>query len=167
MSMFRPGLVAFLLMHGFCLVWPNSLVMCALFNTLHSMNYSGAGARLGMSRERFFAYTCTGAMLWCAYPRDTRAYALANSRISPTFLDFVPGYLFQALRFVPSSVAVRALTVHIKSLFTWVCWILPNNVVRIPSRDAAYFVYTRTVDCQSAVRVRLLFFCAVLPIDTQ
>ncbi|KAI0029695.1 OPT oligopeptide transporter protein-domain-containing protein [Vararia minispora EC-137] len=72
------------------MIWPNTLVMCALFNTLHSLTYSGAGVRSGISRERFFAYACAGAMLWY----------------------FVPGYLFQALSF-----------------FTWMCWILPRNVV--------------------------------------
>ncbi|KAI0045919.1 OPT oligopeptide transporter [Auriscalpium vulgare] len=58
------------------MIWPNALVMCALFNTLHSQNYTGVGTREGMSRERFFLYAFAGAVSWY----------------------FLPGYLFQALR---------------------------------------------------------------------
>jgi hypothetical protein len=36
------------------MIWPANLVLCALFNTLHSQNYAGIGARGGISRERFF-----------------------------------------------------------------------------------------------------------------
>lgn len=72
------------------MIWPNTLVMCALFNTLHSQTYAGPGALTGMTRERFFTYAFLCSMVW---------YLL-------------PGYLFQAL-----------------SMFSWVCWIVPNNVV--------------------------------------
>jgi hypothetical protein len=48
------------------LVWPNTLVICALFNTLHSQRYLGADDT-GPSRERFFAYAFIGAALWCEY----------------------------------------------------------------------------------------------------
>ncbi|KAM5543759.1 hypothetical protein V8D89_002376 [Ganoderma adspersum] len=58
-------------------VWPNTLVVCALFNTLHSQSYAGIGRHDGLSRERFFAYA-----------------------------------------FVSAGVCV----------FTWVCWLAPNNV---------------------------------------
>ncbi|KAF9644264.1 small oligopeptide transporter [Thelephora ganbajun] len=56
------------------MIWPNTLVICALFNTLHSQKYLGADDT-GPSRERFFTYAFIGAALWY----------------------FVPGYLFQAL----------------------------------------------------------------------
>lgn len=36
------------------MIWPANLVLCALFNTLHSQNYAGVGTRGGLSRERFF-----------------------------------------------------------------------------------------------------------------
>ncbi|KAF5381591.1 hypothetical protein D9615_005535 [Tricholomella constricta] len=55
------------------MIWPNTLVSCALFNTLHSQSYAGIGQH----------------EVWY----------------------FFPGYLFQAL-----------------SVFTWVCWVAPNNV---------------------------------------
>jgi OPT family small oligopeptide transporter len=71
------------------MIWPSNLVLCALFNTLHSQDYAGVGTRGGISRERFFLYAFVGSMCWY----------------------FVPGYLFQAL-----------------SYFTWVCWIVPDNV---------------------------------------
>jgi OPT family oligopeptide transporter len=38
------------------MIWPANLVLCALFNTLHSQTYAGIGDRGGLSRERFF--TC-------------------------------------------------------------------------------------------------------------
>ena len=47
-------------------VWPNTLVICALFNTLHSQRYLGADDT-GPSRERFFTYAFVGAALWCEY----------------------------------------------------------------------------------------------------
>ena len=46
-------------------VWPNTLVVCALFNTLHSQSYAGIGTHSGMSRERFFAYAFVTAAVWC------------------------------------------------------------------------------------------------------
>lgn len=72
------------------MIWPAALVQCALFNTLHSQSYAGAGTRQGISRERFFAIAFAATTLWY----------------------IVPGYLFQAL-----------------SWFSWVCWLVPNNVV--------------------------------------
>jgi hypothetical protein len=39
------------------MIWPSNLVLCALFNTLHSQNYTGVGTRGGLSRERFFICT--------------------------------------------------------------------------------------------------------------
>ncbi|KDQ55449.1 hypothetical protein JAAARDRAFT_133924 [Jaapia argillacea MUCL 33604] len=57
------------------MIWPNTLVVCALYNTLHSQTYAGIGRHDGLSRERFFTYAFIGAATW---------YLL-------------PGYLFQAL----------------------------------------------------------------------
>ncbi|KAH8096862.1 small oligopeptide transporter [Cristinia sonorae] len=83
------GLTRRLLVAPASMIWPNTLVICALYNTLHSQYYAGIGPRSGLSRERFFTYAFIGATLWY----------------------FVPGYLFSAL-----------------SMFSWVCWIAPNNV---------------------------------------
>ena len=47
------------------LVWPNTLVYCALFNTLHSQTYGGVGTHQGITRERFFAFTLVAATAWC------------------------------------------------------------------------------------------------------
>ncbi|KAF8811268.1 small oligopeptide transporter [Phlegmacium glaucopus] len=71
------------------MIWPNSLVSCALFNTLHSQTYAGIGTHDGPTREQYFLYAFIAAVIW----------------------SIVPGYLFQAL-----------------SVFSWVCWIAPNNV---------------------------------------
>ncbi|KAJ6617590.1 OPT oligopeptide transporter [Mycena sp. CBHHK59/15] len=59
------------------MIWPNTLVACALFNTLHSQSYAGMGKHPGISRERFFLLAFFGTAIWY----------------------FVPGYLFQALSF--------------------------------------------------------------------
>ena len=50
-------------------VWPNTLVLCALFNTLHSQRYLGADDT-GPSRERFFAYAFIAAAIWCECARQ-------------------------------------------------------------------------------------------------
>ncbi|KAI6022279.1 OPT oligopeptide transporter protein-domain-containing protein [Pisolithus microcarpus] len=59
------------------MIWPSSLVTCALFNTLHSQQYAGAGQLGGLSRERFFLYAFLSAFVWY----------------------FFPGYIFQALSY--------------------------------------------------------------------
>jgi hypothetical protein len=46
------------------MIWPANLVLCALFNTLHSQNYAGVGARGGLSRERFFTCKITQCSTW-------------------------------------------------------------------------------------------------------
>ncbi|KAG8884612.1 hypothetical protein FRB99_004510, partial [Tulasnella sp. 403] len=76
------------------MIWPSTLVWCAMFNTLHSQEVSGAGRRSGISRERFFAYACLGSFLWY----------------------FFPGYLFKSLSYldwicwiVPKNVAANQL----------------------------------------------------------
>ncbi len=95
------------LLKRIAIVWPTTLVTCALFNTLHATQYviphtattglllnlthryAGLGKRGGISRERFFLYAFIGSFCWY----------------------FLPGYAFQAL-----------------SYFSWVCWIVPDNV---------------------------------------
>ncbi|KAJ3875264.1 small oligopeptide transporter [Lentinula edodes] len=57
------------------MIWPNTLVQCALLNTLHSQQYAGIGRHRGPSRERFFLMAFIGAVLW----------------------TFLPSYLFTAL----------------------------------------------------------------------
>ncbi|KAF5319633.1 hypothetical protein D9619_008684 [Psilocybe cf. subviscida] len=57
------------------MIWPTNLVTCALMNTLHSQEYLGVGTRGGITRERFFLITFTGAVVWYLFP----------------------GYIFQAL----------------------------------------------------------------------
>ncbi|TFY70229.1 hypothetical protein EVG20_g2771 [Dentipellis fragilis] len=49
------------------MIWPSTLVQCALFNTLHSQNYSGTGLRESMSRERFFLLAFIGSTVWCKH----------------------------------------------------------------------------------------------------
>ena len=48
-------------------VWPNTLVYCALFNTLHSQTYAGIGPHDGLTRERYFLYAFVAATVWCRY----------------------------------------------------------------------------------------------------
>ncbi|KAL1674846.1 OPT oligopeptide transporter protein-domain-containing protein [Schizophyllum commune] len=59
------------------MIWPESLITCALFNTLHSAKYAGIGGHGGMSRERFFVYSFIASFVWY----------------------FFPGYLFGALSY--------------------------------------------------------------------
>jgi hypothetical protein len=49
------------------MVWPATLVQCALFNTLHSARYSGIAALAGVRRERFFVIAFLGALTWCEF----------------------------------------------------------------------------------------------------
>ncbi|KAL1692218.1 OPT oligopeptide transporter protein-domain-containing protein [Schizophyllum commune] len=46
------------------MIWPESLITCALFNTLHSARYAGIGGHGGMSRERFFVYSFIASFVW-------------------------------------------------------------------------------------------------------
>ena len=82
-------------------VWPNTLVSCALFNTLHSQNYAGIGQHDGISREKFFTYALSAAVLWCTCQPslNTSSFFFLTGRFS----DIVPGYFFEALRWVPWS----------------------------------------------------------------
>ncbi|KAJ7822431.1 small oligopeptide transporter [Mycena leptocephala] len=77
------------------MIWPNTLVSCALFNTLHSQNYAGVGRHPGMSRERFFLFAFLGATAWY----------------------FVPGYLFQALSYFSWACWIAPHNVIVNQLF--------------------------------------------------
>ncbi|KIK62055.1 hypothetical protein GYMLUDRAFT_42505 [Collybiopsis luxurians FD-317 M1] len=46
------------------MIWPNTLVQCALLNTLHSQQYAGYDRHRGPSREKFFLMAFLGAVLW-------------------------------------------------------------------------------------------------------
>jgi hypothetical protein len=65
------------------MIWPANLVLCALFNTLHSQNYQGVGSRGGLSRERFF--TC---MSTCPLGHQLTV-ANISSRCVPWWLHLV------------------------------------------------------------------------------
>lgn len=97
-------------------VWPANLVLCALFNTLHSQEYIGMGKRGGLSREKFFIFSLGIATIYCKSLPACHQTQMANdvpyAYSHPRFPseDFFPGYLFTAL-----------------STFSWVCWIAPNN----------------------------------------
>ncbi|KAJ7026138.1 small oligopeptide transporter [Mycena alexandri] len=77
------------------MIWPNSLVSCALFNTLHSQSYAGVGKHPGMSRERFFLYAFLGTAVWY----------------------FVPGYLFQGLSYFSWACWIAPDNVIVNQLF--------------------------------------------------
>ncbi|KAG6329926.1 hypothetical protein ID866_9163, partial [Astraeus odoratus] len=50
------------------MIWPDILVSCAFFNTLHTRTYAGMGGRGGVSRERLFLYVCIAAAIWYFFP---------------------------------------------------------------------------------------------------
>ncbi|KAJ7083662.1 OPT oligopeptide transporter protein-domain-containing protein [Mycena belliarum] len=77
------------------MIWPNTLVSCALFNTLHSQNYAGVGKHPGMSRERFWLIAFLGTATWY----------------------FVPGYLFQALSYFSWACWIAPNNVIVNQLF--------------------------------------------------
>ncbi|KAH0590027.1 hypothetical protein H2248_000205 [Termitomyces sp. 'cryptogamus'] len=80
------------------MIWPLSLVNCALFNTLHSTQYAGIGTRGGLSRERFFLYAFIGSFTWY----------------------FFPGYLFQALSYFSWVSWIRPDDPTIAALFGYI-----------------------------------------------
>ncbi|KAF8874423.1 OPT oligopeptide transporter protein-domain-containing protein [Infundibulicybe gibba] len=77
------------------MIWPNTLVACALFNTLHSQSYAGVGQHEGISRERYFVYAFAGAAVWY----------------------FIPGYLFQALSVFTWACWIAPRNVKINQIF--------------------------------------------------
>lgn len=77
------------------MIWPNTLVSCALFNTLHSQNYAGVGKHPGMPRERFFLFAFLATATWY----------------------FVPGYLFQALSWFSWACWIAPKNIFVNQLF--------------------------------------------------
>lgn len=53
------------------MIWPTNLVTAALFNTLHAQETSGAQARGGISRERFFSYVFVGYIFYSQSPETS------------------------------------------------------------------------------------------------
>ena len=83
-------------------------VTSALFNTLHSQEYVGMGKRDGWSREKFFLVSFAAGTVYC---ESNTVLPLFHCWVNSSLpKDFFPGYIFTAL-----------------SMFTWVCWITPNN----------------------------------------
>ncbi|KAG6336208.1 hypothetical protein ID866_2885 [Astraeus odoratus] len=83
------------------MIWPANLVTCALFNTLHAQTYAGMGNHGGISRERFFFYAWSAAVIWY----------------------FFPGYIFTALSYfswvcwvAPNNVVVNQMFGYISGL---------------------------------------------------
>ncbi|KIY48809.1 small oligopeptide transporter [Fistulina hepatica ATCC 64428] len=80
------------------MIWPSNLVTCALFNTLHSQQYTGMGERGGISRGRLFCCVFAASALWY----------------------YVPGYLFQALSYFSWVTWIKPEDPVIASLFGYV-----------------------------------------------
>ncbi|KAJ3745806.1 small oligopeptide transporter [Lentinula detonsa] len=77
------------------MIWPNTLVQCALLNTLHSQQYAGIGRHRGPSRERFFLMAFIGAVLW----------------------SFLPSYLFTALSIFSWPCWIAPNNIRVNQLF--------------------------------------------------
>ena len=109
------------------MVWPQNLALCALLKTLYDRDdeevlHGGAGSEEGLSsagmlerwskrpmtRYRYFIIVFFGSFLFFFLP-GTRFPPCSQSR---ELTVCAPGYLFQAL-----------------SIFSFVCWAAPNNVV--------------------------------------
>ncbi len=88
------------------MIWPSSLAITALFNTMHSLETTGIKGVDGMSRGRFFTYVFVA---YFCYSQPVSPGLLVHVRLTLP-LDFLPSYLFTAL-----------------SSFSWVCWFAPNN----------------------------------------
>ncbi|KAF9466766.1 OPT oligopeptide transporter [Collybia nuda] len=80
------------------MIWPNNLVVCALFNTLHAQTYAGVGNRGGISRERFFLYAFLGSATWYLFP----------------------GYIFQALSYFSWVCWIAPNNVPVNQMFGYV-----------------------------------------------
>lgn len=88
------------------MVWPQNLVACTLLNTLHAEEDEESG---GISRYRFFMYLFGATFFFFFLPGKSIS---DNSGVfrPPPHVTY-PGFLFTAL-----------------SIFSWICWIAPNNV---------------------------------------
>lgn len=112
------------------MIWPSTLVTCALFNTLHSQQYAGSGRMGGMSRERFFLYAFAASYLWCKSIILPMCWP-SEMTLNRCYADFVPGYLCTSLAW-KFGLLVRELInslwlVQGLSYFSWVTWIWPEN----------------------------------------
>ena len=74
------------------MIWPTTLVTCALFNTLHSQQYAGTGYLGGVSRQRFFLCALVASYLWCEFIVLVTYLAL-GTMLRRRYTDFFPGYL--------------------------------------------------------------------------
>ena len=86
------------------MIWPQNLVTCALLNTLHAEEEKETG---GTSRMKFFSYILLGSFVYYFFP-GMRVYLEVECG---THSLFPAGFIFTAL-----------------SMFSWVCWIWPENV---------------------------------------
>jgi OPT family oligopeptide transporter len=86
------------------MIWPRALVSCTLFNTMHAEVDEGKGQ---LTRWKMFSIIAVSSFFFFFFPGTS---IFLNSVCYPP-LSFA-GYLFQAL-----------------SLFSFICWIVPDNVV--------------------------------------
>jgi OPT family oligopeptide transporter len=84
------------------MVWPQNLVACTLLNTLHAEEDAESN---GISRYKYFLWVFGGMVLFFFIPGQ---FFITNT---PKVL-LSSGYLFTGL-----------------SVFSWICWIAPKNVV--------------------------------------
>lgn len=103
------------------------------------------GSRGGIGRQRFFLYAFLGSFFWCMLAFRSLRFDYPLSHV--LYKVFVPGYLFQAL-----------------SVFSWVCWIAPNNRVINQLFGYETGLGMRSVDVHKTTRVCLadaIAFCIV------
>ncbi|KAJ6475755.1 small oligopeptide transporter [Mycena vitilis] len=120
------------------MIWPNTLVSCALFNTLHSQNYAGVGKHPGMSRERFFLLAFTATAVWY----------------------FVPGYLFQALSYFSWACWIAPNNVIVNQLFGYRSG-LGFSIITLDWNQVAYIGVCRSISvwwAEANVMISFTFF---------
>lgn len=79
-------------------VWPSNLVYCALFNTLHAQWYIGKSS--GVSRERFFIYAFTAAVVWCEYNEGSLCLAIDTYLLQTLYLAIYSQLCHSSLGYV-------------------------------------------------------------------
>jgi OPT family oligopeptide transporter len=89
------------------MVWPQNLVACTLLNTLHAEDDDGTG---GITRYKYFMILLTGAFGFFFFPGEPLILVIFTLLIYSSSLVST-GYIFRAL-----------------SVFSFVCWLAPNNV---------------------------------------
>lgn len=88
------------------MIWPQNLVICTVLNTLHAEEDEGRG---GISRYRYFMYVILGSFIWFFLPGEVSCVLFAPP--AQTYPVPVIGYIFTGL-----------------SIFSWICWIRPDNI---------------------------------------